>query len=117
MNYPIIVKPTDSSGSNGVTEINSQEKFENARDFSDEYSWNQILIAEEFIERNHEDVIETEIIVLDGDVKVCGIMYSVRDKLTNSLIPAAYSYPLSISDDYFNTVKRRSVSSCESKWC
>lgn len=103
--FPIIIKPTDSSGSKGVTVINSCEEFSKARDFADEYSRNGILIAEEFIVRDHEDVFETEIFVLNGEVVSWGIMSSVRDKGTNPLIPAAYSYPATISEERFDIVK------------
>ena len=103
--YPIIVKPTDSSGSKGVSVIYSNEEFEAARDFAEKYSRNHVLIAEEYIEQSHKDVIECEIFVLDKKVAVWGIMSSVRDKLTNPLIPAAYRYPASISDEYYNIVK------------
>lgn len=106
MTVPIIVKPTDSSGSKGVTVIHSIEDFEKARDFADEYSRNHILIAEEYIESDHEGVIECEIFVLNGMVSVWGIMSSIRDYSTNPLIPAAYSYPVSISKERIDIVKR-----------
>ena len=102
---PIIIKPTDSSSSKGVTVVGDISEFNKARDFAYQFSRNGILIAEEFIIRDHEDVIETEIFVLNGEVVSWGIMSSVRDKNTNPLIPAAYSYPISISEDRFNIVK------------
>lgn len=105
LHLPIIIKPTDSSGSKGVTVIDDMAEFYKARDFANEFSRNGVLIAEEFIVRDHEDVIETEIFVLNGEVVSWGIMSSVRDKYTNPLIPAAYSYPVTISDDRFNIVK------------
>lgn len=106
MSFPMIVKPTDSSGSKGVTVIYSPGEFKEARDFADAYSRNHILIAEEYIESDHEGVIECEIFVLNGTVKVWGIMSSIRDDHTNPLIPAAYSYPVSISKERFEIVKQ-----------
>lgn len=105
LHLPIIIKPTDSSGSKGVTVIDDISEFYKARDFANDFSRNGVLIAEEYIVRDHEDVIETEIFVLNGEVVSWGIMSSVRDKYTNPLIPAAYSYPVTISDDRFNVVK------------
>lgn len=105
LSFPIIIKPTDSSGSKGVTVIDDISGFIKARDFAYEFSRNGILIAEEYIIRDHEDVIETEIFILNGAVVSWGIMSSVRDKYTNPLIPAAYSYPVTIADNLFNIVK------------
>lgn len=106
LKFPIIIKPTDSSGSKGVTVIYKDEEFEVARDFAEEFSRNHILIAEEYVESKYEDVIECEIFALDGQVKIWGIMSSIRDRLTNPLIPAAYSYPVSVSDEDFEVVKQ-----------
>ena len=105
LRLPIIIKPTDSSGSKGVTVIDDLSDYKKACDFANEFSRNGVLIAEEFIVRDHEDVIETELFVLNGEVVSWGIMSSVRDKYTNPLIPAAYSYPVTISDDRFEIVK------------
>lgn len=105
LGYPIIVKPTDSSGSKGVSVIEHKNEFETARDFAEKYSRNHVLIAEEFIEQRHKDIIECEIFVLNRKVVIWGIMSSIRDELTNPLIPAAYRYPASISNDDFKIVK------------
>lgn len=103
---PIIIKPTDSSGSKGVTVLNDLKNFNNALLFAEKYSRNNIIIAEEYISRDHEDVIETEIFVVDGEVKIWGIMSSIRDKYTNPLIPAAYSYPVNLPKNRIELVKR-----------
>lgn len=105
MEFPLIIKPTDSSGSKGVTVIEAPEEFESALNYAKEFSRNGVQIAEEFIRRDHPHVIEAEIFVVDGKVKVWGLMNSVRDIYTNPLLPAAYAYPLSVSDDRFELVK------------
>ena len=74
MRYPIIVKPTDSSGSKGVTVISDASQFTKARDDATKYSRNGVLIAEEFIVRDHPNVIEAEIFVVDGKVSVWGLI-------------------------------------------
>lgn len=105
MSFPLIIKPTDSSGSKGVTVIEAPEEFESALSYAREFSRNGVQIAEEFIQRDHPHVIEAEIFAVDGEVKVWGLMNTVRDKYTNPLLPAAYGYPLSVSDDRFELVK------------
>ena len=105
LELPIIIKPTDSSGSKGVNVIYNREQFETAKMEALKFSRNNILIAEEFIERNHPDVIEAEIFVVNGEVKIWGLINSIRDKNTNPLLPAAYSYPLNISNSYKKIVR------------
>ena len=97
LTFPLILKPTDSSGSKGITVLDNIEGFFKARDYAAEISRNKVLIAEEFIVRDHPDVIEAEIFVVDGKVAVWGLMNTVRDPHTNPLLPAAYSYPLNVS--------------------
>ena len=63
------------------------------------------MIAEQFIENDHPDVIEAEIFVSAGKVTVWGIMDSVRDPYTNPLLPAAYSYPSKLPEKRFDLVK------------
>lgn len=106
MRYPIIVKPTDSSGSKGVTVISDASQFTKARDDATKYSRNGVLIAEEFIVRDHPNVIEAEIFVVDGKVSVWGLINSIRDKNTNPLLPAAYSYPISLTPERVELVKK-----------
>ena len=106
LRLPIIVKPTDSSGSKGVTVIHEKSQFEKAKEYALTKSRNGLVIAEEFIERDHSDVIEAEIFVVDGRVAVWGLINSIRDPYTNPLLPAAYSYPLNLSQSRIDIVKR-----------
>lgn len=105
--YPAILKPTDSSGSKGVTVVRSEIELKSAIDRAAENSRNGVLIVEEFIERDHPHVIEAEIFVVDGTVQSWGLMNSVRDKKTNPLLPAGYSMPLSIGDERINLVRNK----------
>ncbi len=97
--YPVILKPTDSSGSKGVTVVHSEDELRSAIINASENSRNGVLIVEEFIERDHPHVIEAEIFVIDGIVRSWGLMNSIRDDKTNPLLPAGYSMPLSVGDD------------------
>lgn len=98
LHFPIIIKPTDSSGSKGVSVVESFEQVEPAIEAAIKIGRNGIIIAEEYIVRDHRDVIEAEIFVVDGTVKIWGLMNTIRDERTNPLVPAAYSYPLNISE-------------------
>ena len=96
LNYPVIVKPTDSSGSKGVTVLDKPEGLADALLYAQQYSRNSTLIIEEFIVRDHPHVIEAEIFAVNGKVESWGLINSIRDKESNPLLPSAYSYPLDL---------------------
>ena len=96
LSYPVIVKPTDSSGSKGVTVLDKPEKLAGALLYAQQYSRNGMLIIEEFIERDHPHVIEAEIFAVNGKVESWGLINSIRDTESNPLLPSAYSYPLDL---------------------
>lgn len=98
LHFPLIVKPTDSSGSKGITVIESADYLKEALRYAEEYSRNKVLIIEEFIVRDHPFVIEAEIFAIKGKVVTWGLINSIRDNLSNPLLPAAYSYPLELSE-------------------
>lgn len=106
LQFPLIVKPTDSSGSKGITVIESESELHEALKYAQEYSRNKVLIVEEFIRRDHPFVIEAEIFALNGDVVTWGIINSIRDTASNPLLPAAYSYPLEISESRKQLVRK-----------
>ena len=98
LHYPMIIKPTDSSGSKGITVVENWTDLAAAIDYAKKYSRNGTLIIEEFIRRDHPYVIEAEIFALNGKVTVWGLINSIRDVVANPLLPAAYSYPLELSE-------------------
>ena len=61
--FPVVVKPTDSSGSKGVTRLDSWEGLEKAVAWADSYSRNKVLLIEEFIQRGFPHVIGGDIFV------------------------------------------------------
>lgn len=106
LQFPLIVKPTDSSGSKGITVIESESELKDALKYAQEYSRNKVLIIEEFIRRDHPFVIEAEIFAINGVVVTWGIINSIRDTASNPLLPAAYSYPLEVSESRKQLVKK-----------
>lgn len=94
--FPIIVKPTDSSGSKGITVLENKDGLAEALAYAKKYSRNNILIIEEFICRDHPHVIEAEIFALNGEVVSWGLINSIRDSESNPLLPSSYSFPLEL---------------------
>lgn len=95
-NFPIVVKPTDSSGSKGVTMLDSWDGIERAILWADEYSRNKILLVEEFIQRGFPYVIGGDIFVWDGKIVLYGEMECLRDMKRSPLIPIGKKRPIGL---------------------
>ena len=91
--FPIIIKPTDSSGSKGVTKLTSMEGVEEAIIHANNYSHNKILIVEEFIERGFPDIIGGDVFVWNGKIVLYGEMSCLRDNSGCGLIPLGEKRP------------------------
>ncbi len=104
--YPLIVKPVDSAGSRGVTTVHDSKELSLAIDLALKFSPSGKCIVEEFIERNHPNVIEVELFALNGKIVTWGLMDCIRDFQTNPLVPAAYRSPITIDAERVAIVKQ-----------
>lgn len=95
--FPIVVKPTDSSGSKGVTTLNCMDSLTEAIAWADIYSRNKILIAEEFIHRSFPDVVGGDIFVNEGKVVLFGEMTCLRGDHGKGLVPIGERWPGGLS--------------------
>lgn len=93
LKFPLVIKPTDSSGSKGVSFLVDASEIDMAIRYADMYSRNKILIAEEFIERGFPDVIGGDIFVEDGEIVLYGDMAALREDEGRSLIPVGEKFP------------------------
>lgn len=93
LSFPIVIKPTDSSGSKGVTFLSNTNDLVKAIAHADEYSRNKVLIAEEFIERGYPYVIGGDIFVENGKIILYGDMECLRGQGGHSLIPLGEKKP------------------------
>lgn len=91
--FPIIIKPTDSSGSKGVTKLTDLNELAQAIKWADSYSRNKVLIAEEFINRGFPEVIGGDIFVWNGKIVLFGEMACFRDNQGKGLIPIGKKKP------------------------
>lgn len=119
LHFPIIVKPTDSSGSKGVTKLTDIENIAAAVKAADVYSRNKVLIAEEFIERGYLEVIGGDIFVWNGKITLFGEMSCLRDFEGKGLIPIGEKKPTGLNQYQTEQVHRelqRLVDSLEVKF-
>ncbi len=91
--FPLIVKPTDSAGSKGVTRIDSMSELPYAFALAMDNSISGRVIIEEFIEKEGCSS-DTDCFSVDGILKV--VTYSAQrfdDEAANPYTPSAYSWP------------------------
>lgn len=108
MNYPLVVKPTDSSGSKGVTVIDQpdNEVFAAALAHASEFSRNRILVLEEYIEASFPRVIGGDVFVVDGEVRFWGLMSCLRDESLGGLVPIGERNPSGLTPLQTTKVKQ-----------
>lgn len=104
--YPIVIKPTDSSGSKGVTVARSVSDVMPAVEHAVSFSRNGVLIAEEYIERSHPNIIGGDIFVVDGKVCFWGLMECLRDEGLGGLVPVGEYLPPALDGEIASRVKR-----------
>ena len=95
--FPVMVKPVDSSGSKGITCVDSVEDLRKAYDYAWMFSRNKIIQIEEFITRDHDYLVGGDIFVMDGKVVFWGLLNCHRDTNVNPLVPVGKSFPLQLS--------------------
>ena len=103
--YPIIIKPVDSSGSKGVTVVHSLEGVDKAIDYAFSFTRSSKIIVESYIEKKHKYLIGGDIFVQNGKIVIWGLLNCHRDSQVNPLVPVGKSYPLELSNDDICKVK------------
>ena len=91
--YPIIVKPTDSAGSKGVSRVNQAEDLKPALENAFAFAAKGKIIVEEFIEKKCCSS-DTDCFSVDGFFKFMSFSAQRFDeKAANPYTPAAYTWP------------------------
>lgn len=91
--YPVIVKPTDSAGSKGVTRVDCFDELRPALEVAFNHSIKGKVIVEEFIEKLGCSS-DTDSFSVDGELKF--VSFSAQrfdEQAINPYTPAAYSWP------------------------
>jgi len=101
-NWPVIVKPTDSAGSKGVTRVDDVSELEKSIEYAVSFSHCDEFIIEDFIEKKGFSS-DTDSFSVDGELKFVSFSSQRFDeKAENPYTPAAYSWPSSISAEHQN---------------
>lgn len=95
--YPVIVKPTDSAGSKGVSRVDSSDQLKPAVQNAIEYSLSKQVIIEEFIEKEGCSS-DSDIFTVDGVLKFVSFSAQRFDSdAPNPYTPSAFSWPSTMS--------------------
>ena len=91
--WPVIVKPTDSAGSKGVTRVDDPKDLKNSIQYALSYSHLDEFIIEDFIaQRGHSS--DSDCFSIDGELKFVSFNCQLFDcDSKNPYTPAAYSWP------------------------
>lgn len=93
LTWPMIVKPTDSAGSKGVTRVDKIEDYEAAVDYAFSKSISGHIIVEEFIDKVGCSS-DTDSFLFNGELKFVSFNAQRFDaNAANPYTPAAYSWP------------------------
>lgn len=103
--FPVIIKPVDSSGSKGATELWDTVNAAQAIKFAFSFSRSHRIIVEEFIEKKHPYLIGGDIFVSGGKIIQWGLMNCHRDSRVNPLVPIGKSYPPVLEEEDLHAVK------------
>lgn len=96
--YPMIVKPTDSAGSKGVTCVDCIENYADAVDNAFEKSISGTIIVEEFIDKVGCSS-DTDSFLLNGELKFVSFNAQRFDETAaNPYTPAAFSWPSTFAE-------------------
>jgi len=99
-NWPVIVKPTDSAGSKGVTKVETLEKLEESIHYALSFSHSNHFIIEDFIEKKGFSS-DTDSFTVNGELKFVSFSSQRFDEnAENPYTPSAYSWPASISMEH-----------------
>lgn len=91
--YPIIVKPTDSAGSKGVTKVDEKGQLKEAVEHAFDKSPSGHIIIEDFIEKQGCSS-DTDSFSVEGQLKFVSFNAQHFDlKAANPYTPAAYTWP------------------------
>lgn len=103
--YPIIIKPVDSSGSKGATVLYTEDGLSEALNFAFSFSRSHRIIIEHYIEKKHPYLIGGDIFIKDEKIVLWGLLNCHRDVNVNPLVPVGKSYPLQLGENDIKNVK------------
>lgn len=106
LKYPLVMKPTESSGTRGITKISgyAESILKQVYDTCKKYSRNGFVTVEEYVEIKNSHVIGAEVFVIGSDVIWDGFYHQNRSAKI-PLVPSAEIFPAALSEDEIEMAK------------
>lgn len=105
LRFPVIVKPTDSSGSRGVTRVDNLLGIDKAVEYALSFSRNRRVIVEEFIDNLNGD-IHGDGFVIDGELVFAMLGDHIYTSKANPYNPTGTCWPSSVSLEFIDAIKK-----------
>lgn len=103
--WPVIVKPTDSAGSKGVTRVDNPDDLEKSIRYAISYSHSNEFIIEDFITQQGYSS-DTDSFSVDGELRFVSFNCQRFDTgAKNPYTPAAFSWPSSMAMEHQQELK------------
>lgn len=103
IDYPVIVKPVDSSGSKGVKLVRSFSEFQDAAEYAVSFSKKKQIIIEEYINSVNGD-IHGDGFVTDGKLTFSYTGDHIYNHSVNPFNPVGTTWPSKISQSYLEQI-------------
>jgi biotin carboxylase len=103
--WPVIVKPTDSAGSKGVTRVDEPSKLAESINYALKFSHSNEFIIEDFLVKKGQSS-DTDSFSVDGELAF--VSFSAQrfdEKAENPYTPSAYSWPSTFAKESENELK------------
>lgn len=107
MKYPIVIKPTESSGTRGTTKLCSfqEDEIRKAFESCSEFSRNCLVTVEEYVEMSCLTVNGADIFVIGDEIMWDGWFRQNRSK-DMPMLPMTEVFPLVVSEDKKTEIQR-----------
>lgn len=106
MNYPVIIKPTECSGTRGTTRIDSFDHSLITETYSmcKEFSRNNLVSIEEYVEMRSLRVNDADVFVVDDGILWDGTLWEDRSP-DAPMLPMTEIFPMALPDRDFVQIK------------
>lgn len=105
LEFPIIIKPTDSSGSKGVSRVDFWGQLEDAANYAFAFARNNRIIAEEFIDNDLGD-IHGDGFVIDGHLAFCHLGDHIYNAKSNIFNPCGTQWPSQVDNQTIHLIEK-----------
>lgn len=105
INYPVVVKPVDSSDTKGVFKVAGSSEFREKARVSLSFSKSKTIIIEEYIDIGMGN-LHGDAFFVDGEMAFCMLGDRLFNSLSNPLKPSTELYPSRLTDNWISKVEQ-----------